>query len=59
MLLEAISSIIRQSLLKILKENLLLHFADSSSSEAYFTANGLTKRDIQRRFPNYSNNCPT
>jgi len=59
MLLEAISSIIRQSLLNILKENLLPHFADTRSSEAYFTANGLTRKDLQRRFPNYSNNCRT
>jgi hypothetical protein len=59
MLLEAISSIIRQSLLKILRDNLLLHFADTPSSEAYFAANGLTKRDLQRRYPSYSNNCPS
>lgn len=59
MLLEAISSIIRQSLLKILKDKLLLHFADGSSSEAYFAAEGLTKRDLQKKFPAYSNNCPS
>lgn len=58
MLLEAISSIIRQCLLKILKDNLLSHFADAAASEAYFGASLLTKRELQRKFPNYSNNCP-
>ena len=34
--MEAISSIVRQSLLRILKNGLLLHFKDSSASEGYF-----------------------
>jgi hypothetical protein len=41
-LFEAQSFIIRSSLLKILRENLLGHFADIGSAEAYFGAQGLT-----------------
>lgn len=58
MLLEAISSIIRQCLLKILKENLIHHFADATSSEAYFTASNLTKAELKKAYPNYSHACP-
>jgi hypothetical protein len=47
-LLEAISSIVRQCLLTILKKNLLIHFKDAQSSEAYFSANGLTKSEIEK-----------
>jgi hypothetical protein len=43
MLLEAISFVIRNSLLKILKDNLVSHFQDGPSSEAYFTGKRLTK----------------
>jgi hypothetical protein len=42
-LLEAASFIIRTSLLKILRDNLLDHFADAGSAEAYFGAHNLTK----------------
>jgi hypothetical protein len=49
MLLEAISSIIRQSVLKILKDGLLTHFTDAVSSEAYFGALGLTKSELKKR----------
>jgi hypothetical protein len=42
-LTEAISFIVRQSLLRILKDGLLDKFADGPASEAYFTAHGLTR----------------
>jgi hypothetical protein len=41
-LFEAQSFIIRNTLLKILQEDLLRHFADAGSAEAYFGAQGLT-----------------
>jgi hypothetical protein len=39
---EALSFIIRASLLRILDDNLLPHFADGPASESYFGGNGLT-----------------
>ncbi len=48
-LFEAQSFIIRASLLKILREALLDHFADAKTSEAYFEANGLTNPKIRAR----------
>ena len=47
-LLEAISSIIRQCLLTILRKDLLSHFRDAQSSESYFSAVGLTKSGITK-----------
>jgi hypothetical protein len=41
-LLESASFIIRASLLKILRDHLLDHFADAGPSEAYFAVQGLT-----------------
>lgn len=41
-ILEAASFIIRASLLKILREHLVDHFADAGPAEAYFGARGLT-----------------
>jgi hypothetical protein len=46
-MLETISFLVRQSLLTILRDNLLPHFQDSASSEAFFGARGLTKRRLQ------------
>jgi hypothetical protein len=46
-LLEAASFIIRSSLLRILRENLLDHFAGADSAEAYFGAEGLTRAALQ------------
>jgi hypothetical protein len=43
MLTEAASRIIRASLLRILEDNLLKHFADGPASEAFFGAQELTK----------------
>jgi hypothetical protein len=40
---EALSFIIRASLLKILEEDLLNHFADGPASQAYFLSHGLVK----------------
>jgi hypothetical protein len=47
-LLEAISFIIRHSLLKILRDNLLDRFGDASSSETYFDSYGLTKDALKK-----------
>lgn len=47
--LEAISFIIRHSLIKILRDQLLQHFSTDATSEAYFGAQGLTNLDIKRR----------
>jgi len=46
-LLEAASFIIRSSLLKILRSNLLNHFADAGPAEAYFGAQGLTNSALR------------
>jgi hypothetical protein len=48
MLTEAISSIVRQSLLKILKDDLLRYFRLDGSSEDYFRSLHLTKTDNQK-----------
>lgn len=50
-LIEAASLIIRSSLLKILRDGLLDHFADAGSAEAFFGAQGLTRSVLraQRR----------
>jgi hypothetical protein len=48
-LLEGISFIIRASLLRILEENLLDHFASGTAAEAYFGGAGLTRRGIEER----------
>jgi hypothetical protein len=49
MLFEAQSCIIRTSLLKILRDGLLSHFADAGSAEAYFGAQGLTRDKLTPR----------
>lgn len=48
-LFETQSFIIRSSLLKILRDGLSGHFADASSSEAYFETQGLTKDKLRSR----------
>jgi hypothetical protein len=48
-LYEAQSYIIRHSLLKMLREGLIAHFAGAAESEAYFGANGLTNSQIQKK----------
>jgi hypothetical protein len=48
-LMESISSIVRQALLRILEKGLLNHFVDAAASEAYFTRNGLTTSAIGKR----------
>ena len=48
-LLEALSFIIRKSLLRIVQEDLLQHFAGPASSEAYFGGAGLTNTAIRAR----------
>ena len=49
MLTEAASRIIRASLLRILEDNLLKHFADGLASEVFFGAQGLTKAALYAR----------
>jgi hypothetical protein len=49
MLTEAASRIIRASLLRILEDNLLRHFADGPSSEAFFGAQELTKSALSAK----------
>jgi len=57
MLLEAISFIIRHSLLKILSDNLVDEFADASSTDAYFGAKNLNKKALENlRIPAFK--CP-
>ena len=57
MLLEATSFVIRHSLLKILRGNLLDKFADAAASDAYFGAQGLTKAMLKKaRIPHFQ--CP-
>jgi hypothetical protein len=46
-LIEAVSFILRRCLLTILKDELLPHFADKASSEAYFTGLGQTKKQLK------------
>jgi hypothetical protein len=48
-LLEALSFIIRKSLLRIVRDGLLDNFADAEASEGYFDAAGLTNTAIRRR----------
>jgi hypothetical protein len=43
---EAASFIVRASLLKILKNNLLIHFKGGAESESYFKANGLIRSKL-------------
>ncbi len=48
-LIEALSFIIRKSLLRILRENLLQNFSNAVGSEAYFGAAGLTTTVIRQK----------
>jgi hypothetical protein len=48
MLTEALSFIVRRSILTILKDGLLNDFADASTSEAYFLSKGLTKNALTK-----------
>jgi len=43
---EAASFVVRESLMKILREGLLDHFADAAPAEAYFRAQGLTNSQL-------------
>lgn len=46
---EAVSFVIRKSLLRILQDNLLDHFSSRTTAEAYFAAARLTLAEIRRR----------
>jgi hypothetical protein len=48
---EAASYIVRASLLKILKDNLLQHFKGGPESQAYFKAQGLVRSRLQKKKP--------
>jgi len=45
---EALSFIVRKSLLRILQDGLLNHFKNASTSEAYFSSQGLTKTQLKK-----------
>lgn len=46
---EAVSFIVRKSLVRILRENLLDHFACAGAAETYFALAGLTRSQIRQR----------
>jgi len=46
---EAASFIVRTSLLKILKDDLLEHFRGGPESQAYFAAHGLTNSQLPKK----------
>ena len=50
MLFEAASFIIRNSLLKVLREGLLEHFTDAMAADPYFGNQGLTHQALRARF---------
>jgi hypothetical protein len=50
-LTEAASFIIRTSLLKILRDGLLHHFADAGPAEAFFATQGLTRKMLTTKRP--------
>jgi len=58
MLIENLSFIIRQCLLAIMKNGLLIHFQDAGSCEKYFNTLQLTKTAIQKRSPISKFSCP-
>ncbi len=58
MLMENVSFVVRQSLLKIMKDNLLVHFRDAASSDAYFDGLQLTRKGIEKRFGKSTFPCP-
>ncbi len=47
MLFEAISFIIRYSLLKVLSDNLLDHFSSNTTADVYFARHGLARDDLR------------
>jgi hypothetical protein len=57
-LTEAISFIVRRSLLTILKNGLLPRFKDAASSEAYFVSNKLTNAEIRKPNGTSHYSCP-
>jgi hypothetical protein len=56
--LEHLSFVVRHSLVKIMRDNLLPHFVDAASSEAYFQSLQLTRSAISRRFGKSTFTCP-
>jgi hypothetical protein len=50
-LFEAQSFVIRSSLLRILRDGLLDHFADAGPAQAYFGAQHLTRSELQAKYP--------
>ena len=58
MLTEAISFIVRRSLLEILKDDLLGRYQDAASSEAYYTSQDLTRTKIGKRRDKDRFQCP-
>jgi hypothetical protein len=56
-LIEAISFLVRYSLLAILRKDLIEHFRDGDTSEAYFSANGLTQGEVRKHLRTLK--CPS
>lgn len=59
MALEHLSFIVRHSLVRIMKDNLLPHFVDAASSEAHFQSLQLTRRAISHRLGRSTFTCPS
>jgi hypothetical protein len=57
--LEHLSFIVRHSLVKIMRDNLLSHFEDATSSEAYFQSLQLTRSAISHRLGRSTFICPS
>lgn len=47
--IEAISFLVRKSILKIMKDGIVPHFSDDASLGAYYAAKQLTKSDLQSK----------
>ena len=49
LVIEAISFLVRRSILKIMKDGIVPHFRDDASLGAYYAAKQLTKSDLQSK----------
>jgi hypothetical protein len=58
-LIEAISFLVRHSLLAILRKGLIENFRDGDTSEAYFSAHRLAKKEVLTRLGKARTRCPS
>jgi hypothetical protein len=49
LLIEAISFLVRKSILKIMKDGIVSYFRDDPSLEGYYTSKQLTKSDLRSK----------